>query len=56
MEENKYENVIAKYSCEQLCYERTILLKQLKTTQKQLALVDDEMKRRLENGNNSNKE
>lgn len=50
MEENKYENIIANYSCEQLCYERTILLKQLKTIQKQLSLIDDEMKRRLENG------
>ena len=56
MEDNKYENIITKYTFEQLCYERTILLKQLKTTQKQLSLLDDEMKRRLENGNNSNKE
>lgn len=49
MEENKYENIIAKYSCEQLCYERTILLEQYSTTKKQLALLDEEMKKRLRN-------
>lgn len=48
MEDNKYENIIAKYSYEQLCYERVILLKQLKTIQKQLSMIDDEAKRRLE--------
>ena len=48
MEDNKYENVIAGYTAEQLIFERTILLKQLKTIQKQLTMIDDEAKRRLE--------
>jgi hypothetical protein len=47
-EENKYENVISKYTFEQLCYERCILLKQQKTTHKQLDLIDAEIKRRME--------
>ena len=48
MEDNKYENVIAGYTEEQLMFERVILLKQLKTIQKQLSMIDDEAKRRLE--------
>lgn len=50
MEDNKYENVIAKYTSDQLIYERTILLKQYNVIKKQLALLDEEYKRRLENG------
>lgn len=52
MEDNKYENVIAKYTAQQLIYERTILLKQYNTIKKQLALLDEEYKRRLDDGNN----
>ena len=52
MEENKYESIIAKYSFEQIGFERIILLKQLKNIQKQLSIIDDELKRRLENGSN----
>lgn len=48
MEENKYENIIAKYSEKQLVYERVILLKQFNTIKKQLALLDEEYKRRLD--------
>jgi hypothetical protein len=48
MEESKYENIIAKYNSDQLIYERTILLKQYSTIKKQLALLDEEYKRRLE--------
>lgn len=50
MEDTKYENIIAEYTEEQLVYERVILLKQYNTIKKQLALLDDEYKRRLENG------
>ena len=50
MEDNKYENIIVKYTEEQLLYERVILLKQFNTTKKQLALLDEEFKRRLEDG------
>ena len=48
MEDNKYENIIAEYTEQQLVYERVILLKQFNTTKKQLALLDEEYKRRLE--------
>ena len=48
MDENKYENVIHKYDEQQLVYERVILLKQFNTIKKQLALLDEEFKRRLE--------
>ena len=41
MEENKYENIIARYTEQQLVYERVILLKQFNTIKKQLALLDD---------------
>lgn len=50
MEDNKYENIIAEYTEEQLVYERVILLKQFNIIKKQLALLDDEFKRRLEDG------
>ena len=50
MEDNKYENIIAEYTEEQLVYERVILLKQFNTVKKQLSLLDEEYKRRLENG------
>lgn len=50
MEDNKYENVIYEYTEEQLVYERVILLKQFNTIKKQLALLDEEYKRRLEDG------
>ena len=48
MDENKYENIIHEYDEKQLVYERVILLKQFNTIKKQLALLDDEFKRRLE--------
>ena len=50
MEENKYENIIHEYDEKQLVYERAILLKQFNTIKKQLALLDEEYKRRLEDG------
>ena len=50
MEDNKYENIIAEYTEEQLVYERVILLKQFNTIKKQLALLDKKYKRRLEDG------
>ena len=50
MEENKYENIIARYTEKQLVYERVILLKQFNTIKKQLALLDEEYKSRLEDG------
>lgn len=48
-EDRKYENIITGYTFEQLGYERVILLKQYSTIKKQLAILDDELKRRLEN-------
>lgn len=48
MEENKYENIIARYTEQQLVYERVILLKQFNTIKKQLSLLDEEYKRRLD--------
>lgn len=48
MEDNKYENIIAEYTEEQLVYERVILLKQFNTVKKQLSLLDEEYKRRLD--------
>ena len=50
IEDNKYENIISKYTEQQLVYERAILLKQFNIIKKQLALLDEECKRRLENG------
>ena len=49
MEENKYENIIAKYTYEQLCCERPILLSKYFTIKKQLDLLDKEMEKRLRN-------
>ncbi len=48
MEDNKYENIIHEYTDQQLVYERVILLKQFNTIKKQLALLDEEYKRRLD--------
>lgn len=48
MEDTKYENIIARYTEQQLVYERVILLKQFNTIKKQLALLDEEYKRRLD--------
>lgn len=48
MEDNKYENIIAEYTEEQLVYERVILLKQFNTVKKQLSLLDEEYKSRLD--------
>ena len=50
IEDNKYENIISKYTDKQLVYERAILIKQFNIIKKQLALLDEECKRRLENG------
>ena len=50
IEDNKYENIISRYTEQQLVYERAILLKQFNIIKKQLALLDEECKRRLENG------
>lgn len=50
IEDNKYEKIIAKCTNEQLVYERAILLKQFNIIKKQLGLLDEECKRRLENG------
>ena len=50
MEDNKYESIIAEYTEEQLVYERVILLKQFNIIKKQLALLDEEYKRRIEDG------
>ena len=50
MDENKYENIIHEYDEKQLVYERVILLKKFNKTKKQLALLDEEYKRRLEDG------
>lgn len=50
MEDNKYENMIYTYTEQQLVYERVILLKQFNTIKKQLALLDEEYKRRLDDG------
>lgn len=48
MEENKYENIISKYTDKQLICERAILLKKQDTLRAQLKMLDDECKRRLE--------
>lgn len=50
IEDNKYENIISKYTDKQLVYERAILIKQFNTIKKQLGMLDEECKRRLENG------
>ncbi len=50
MEESKYENVITKYTEEQLIFERVVLLKQQETIRTQLNMLDKEYKRRLDLG------
>lgn len=50
IEKNKYENIIKELTDKQLICERAILLKQFNTIKKQLALLDEECKRRLEYG------
>ena len=50
MEDTKYENIIVKYTEKQLVYERVILLKQFNTIKKQLALLDEEYRRIVEDG------
>lgn len=50
MEEDKYSEIIKKYSYEQLCYERAIINKKKKDLYIQEKELDDEFKRRLENG------
>ena len=47
-EESNYENIISKYTEKQLVYERVILMKQYSTLKKQLSLLDEEYKKRLE--------
>lgn len=48
MEDGKYENIISRYTEKQLVYERVILVKKFNTIKKQLALLDDEYKRRID--------
>ena len=50
IEKNKYENIIKELTDKQLICERVILLKQFNTIKKQLGLLDEECKRRIENG------
>ena len=52
MEDSKYENIISKYTYQQLVYERVIQLRQMKVHQKNLVILDEEFNRRLSNGNN----
>lgn len=47
MEENKYENIIAKYTPEQLIYERVIKLREQEVIRAQLKILDEEYKKRL---------
>ena len=44
--DRSYEEIIHRYTEKQLVYERVILLKQFNTIKKQLALLDEEFKRR----------
>lgn len=46
-EESKYENIIAKYTAEQLIYEASIINKQYKTIYAQKKALEDEFDRRL---------
>lgn len=50
VEKNKYENIIKELTDKQLICERAILLKQFNIIKKQLGLLDEECKRRLEDG------
>lgn len=51
MEENKYENIIAKYTSEQLICEQAILDKEETNLYIKKKAMKNEIKRRLENGN-----
>lgn len=51
----EYEEILRRYTNDQLIYERAILLKQYSTIKKQLSLYDEECKRRLELGKESKK-
>ena len=48
MEENKYENVIAKYTDKQLILEQAILNKQEATLYNKKKAIKEELKKRLE--------
>lgn len=50
MEEDKYSEKLKKCSYEQLCYERVIINKKKKNLYIQEKELDEEFKRRLENG------
>ena len=50
IEKNKYENIIKELTDKQLICERAILLKNFNIIKKQLGLLDEECKRRLEDG------
>lgn len=47
-EENKYENVIKRYSDTQLIYEQAILNKQYKQIMSQKKALEEELSRRLD--------
>lgn len=47
MEDNKYENIISKYTDTQLIYERAIKLKEQDAIRAQLKIIDEECKKRL---------
>lgn len=49
MEENKYSEIIKKYTFEQLVYESAILKKQKQNLYIQEKELEEEFKRRLEN-------
>ena len=48
--DRSYEEIIHGYTEKQLVYERVIVLKQFNVLKKQLSLLDEEYKRRLEDG------
>ncbi len=49
MDENKYEEIIAKYTDTQLLYEQAILNEQENTLYSKKKAIKDEMKKRLRN-------
>ena len=49
MDENKYEEIIAKYTDTQLLYEQAILNEQENTLHNKKKAIKDEMKKRLRN-------
>ena len=51
MEENKYENVIAKYTAEQLVCEMAILNDEETTLYNKKKILKEELKKRLRGGN-----